>query len=278
MLSVADRLIEVRRDRRAGWASDDEHEHRTVTLSVRSKSCGCDDRGDAPDDVTTSDCACESVRPIGTVGQLREFLSSARRSNVDVSSTARRGFDRATGTRSASDGEVVQLVELAAMYHSVDALTAQLRTQQKLGVGIVDTTPTVDRAGLLRCWSSGTTRPELIRHGRVTIGVAAESIDIVFGDARPTIRDVRSFHLSVDGAIVTDADDLEHVLDDDATAALCRLAPEATGFRVRRVPEVLAWAGLRATLESTLEDALNAGRGARVGLRSPEHARQLSDR
>ena len=103
------------------------------------------------------------------------------------------------------------------------------------------------------------------------IRFAGDRLGVWFADDRDPIDDIRSFELGIDGAVVVDAAGTEHVLDADATDAICSVAPDTTAWRVRRVPEILVWAELVDALESALDAAHESGATPRIRLGDERH-------
>lgn len=213
----------------------------------------------------------ESSHTLGSIRMLRELPEALRRHGVDLPAAVASSLDQLVAAEGPFAGSTLDLVELVALQDVVREFADQVRTSGATGVGLVETSPTVQRSGLLRSWTGAGQRLELARRGTATVRFVAGRMSVLYADDRSPIVDVRSFELGIDGAVVTDPTGTEHVLDADATDALCAVAPEATAWRVRRVPEILVWAELLAGLQSACDAVRGSGRFARVHLGDERH-------
>ena len=213
----------------------------------------------------------ESSHTLGSIRMLRELPEALRRHDVDVPDTVAASLQQLVMAEGSFDGCSLDLVELTALHGTVRSFADRVRTSGATGVGLVETSPTVHRTGLLRSWTGAGQRLELARRGTATVRFVSGRLSVLYADDRTPIIDVRSFELGIDGAVVVDACGNEHLLDTEATDAMCAVAPEATAWRVRRVPEILVWAELLAGLQSACDAVRASGRRARVHLGDERH-------
>ncbi|MFK8024397.1 MAG: hypothetical protein AB8G26_10595 [Ilumatobacter sp.] len=209
----------------------------------------------------------ESPFGLGRLSQLRAFQRAATAAGLADDPDAAL-LDRLT--RSAPSGAPAHFDtdELDRLIGVVDRVLGTIRSAHGLGTALVDSSPTIQRTGLLRSWSSTERRAVLARRRHIAVHLDDGRIDVVDLESDEAIVfDVVSFEVGVHGATVTDGEGREHVLDDVATDALCAVAPEASGWRVRVVPEVLVFAELKAGLEVAADASSFASAPARVHVR-----------
>lgn len=204
--------------------------------------------------------AWESTFSLGTIRSLRELRHAV--TAAGLSTTTGFGVLDRLVRDVALVGERFGARDIAALRSLLAEFTDQLREAGRTGVALVESSPTVRRTGLLRAWPAEPQSTELASRGTVTVRFSGDRLGVWFADDRAPIEDVRSFELGIEGAIIVDADGVEHVLDADASQALCAVAPEATAWRVRRVPEVLVWADVSAALEQAAESIAHSGNDA----------------
>ncbi len=258
-------LIELNQQlrRTVDRSAPDEPERTLVALAIEASIT------DRPSGRLTAATADEehpdadSAEPLGTLGAVRDLRIEMQRADLRLTNHAKRGIDKIERSR-AADPAVVTLAELIAVQDAVDRMSELMRSSGRHGVALVDTSPSVGRLGLLTSWSGSASRPELLRTSSTAVGVVEGVMSIDFLDRRPSIVDVQEFQLTVDGALVRDGAGELHALAGDATQMLFDLAPDSTGWRVRRVPEVLVWADMRAAIQTVVQDALLMGCGALV--------------
>jgi len=158
----------------------------------------------------------------------------------------------------------LDLEQLTALYELVRSLLRVEREAGVTGLALIETSPTVRRRGLLRSWATHSDTTDVAGRGQAVVRFTGDSLDLERGECHPTIVGLRSFGLGIDGAVVEDAEGQVHVLDEDATNALCDLADGATSWRSRTVPSALVWAGLLEGLEGACDAMRSARRRARV--------------
>lgn len=161
----------------------------------------------------------------------------------------------------------VSPMELERFRRAVASYVSGLRAASEMAVALIDASPNVQRTGLLDAWSPAEMPAEVASRGSAIIGFVGSELTLRFADDdRQTIKDIQSCEVGIDGAVVTDGDGERHVLDDDATDAVCSVVPHATSWRVRRVPEVLVWADLVAALELAAQEATLSQQQVKVRL------------
>ncbi|MEM1332922.1 MAG: hypothetical protein AAGG08_05635 [Actinomycetota bacterium] len=212
----------------------------------------------------------ESSFSLGSVSSLRELARTIRRLEIPASPDGEAVLSQLVsgGTRGGARIDRSQLVAFRSLMSEV---ADRLRTVGTIGVGLVESSPTIRRTGLLRSWPAEIAEGELASRGTVTVRFSGGRLGVWFADDRDPIEDVREFEFGIDGARVVDAMGVEHVHDRDATDALNAVAPEATAWRVRAVPEVLVWANLLQSLEALGECMKRHGRPAVIHLGDVRH-------
>lgn len=211
----------------------------------------------------------ESSFTIGTAATLRHLRDAVRQHDLQRSPEAEELLGRLI--RGGADGAPVARHEVATLRSMVSGLVDHVRAAGTAGVALVEFSPTVQRTGLLRSWPIGIAEAELSSRGTATVRFSGGRLGLWFADDRDPIEQIHSFELGALGGIVIDGAGEEHLVDVDATAALCGVAPEATAWRVRTVPEVLVWANVSAALETAVDEMERTGSDASIRLGDLRH-------
>lgn len=163
----------------------------------------------------------------------------------------------------------------AHVVHDLERLADAVRRRERLGFGLVDTTPGAQRIGLARAW------PEW---GGDELLAACDGVEVHYRPAHGLVLQLGATDDSVigssDSIVVEQATSDGHEwtvsgpagdrrLDHRAGRPLAWLVPNATGWRVRRVPEVVTWARTFTRLRSALEFATAQGRPVTLTTRRP---------
>ena len=192
----------------------------------------------------------------GMTPAIAELLDEFARCTEPLSAEAWRALEELRSMRTDADACAVSVDELIELRNAVDRLCASTATADRVGVGLVDTSPAERRTGLLRAWTGSSARPRLACSRGATVGVVGGAVQVQFADARRPAVEISECQVGIDGALVRDSDGGEHLLPAAETEALCELVPESTRWKVLRIPEVLAWAPLRTALHVAVEDSV----------------------
>lgn len=163
--------------------------------------------------------------------------------------------------------------ELERYRLAVVAYVAMVRAAGTTAVALVDTSPTVERTGLVRAWAESMMTSEIVGRGTVVVGFSCNKLMLRFADdTRHSINDIRSYSIGAEGAVVVDGEGNSHVLDDDATDAIAALAPDVSSWRARQVPEVLVWAEFMDALNSATSESVLLDTPVSIQLGDERHA------
>lgn len=220
----------------------------------------------------------ETSHSLGSVASLRRLDTDLHAAGITVPSEVRRAWDRLVAPTGTNDGWV-DLSELDLIGDVVGAFGDHVRSRCTTALGLVETSPTVKRTGLLRAWSTADLdTTELVERNGASVRLDDGRLTLAHDGGRSAIVGIREFSLGVDGAVVTDATGRTWSTDEAGTDALCAVAPEATAWRVRTVPEILVHADLIAALESASAAVRRCGRSARIVLGDARHTALVAPR
>lgn len=196
----------------------------------------------------------QSLYFIGTVQSITALEAAISRSDIKTNSEARKILNRLRGA--AADDACSHLItadQIDTTREFVREYLAHVRANGDEGIGVVESSPTARRTGLLASWASEPSPVELASSGSASVWIDGLELMLRYSDGSESVSDVCSFQLGIDGGIVTDGAGHDHALGKDATNALGALTAGATAWRKRSVPGVLVWANVLAGLEAALD-------------------------
>jgi hypothetical protein len=184
-----------------------------------------------------------------------------------------RRFERLMRYHRREDGDVViPPTGLADCRAALSQLAELVRTRNEQGFGLIDLTPGAARVGLAKAWSSW---------GTDEIVAAAEGLEVILQPStglhvRVTTSDGSTTALGpIDHVEFTGERCSIHSESDAVTVsisqarALSWLVPGSTGWRIRRIPETVAWAKTFAGLDECLTEAIRLHAPVRLTSRRP---------
>jgi hypothetical protein len=201
--------------------------------------------------------------PLSSLERLVDFAEAASPSLF--SKRCARGFATGDDVVFGPDVHAHVVVDL-------ERLAAAVRRRDATGIGLVDTTPGSQRVGLARAWPAW---------GSDELLAACEGVEVHYRPATGLVletgpADLRGADRGIDVAgpieraicdgerwTITCGGEGRH-LDHRAGRPLAWLVPNSTGWRVRRVPEVVTWARTFHRLRSAFEFATAHGRAVRL--------------
>lgn len=196
----------------------------------------------------------QSLFFIGTVHSITALEAAIGRSDIKGNVEAQKILSRLRGA--ASDDASSHLItadQIDATREFVREYLAHVRTNGDEAIGVVESSPTARRTGLLASWASEPEPVELASSGSASVWIEGLELILRHDDDTETISDICSFQLGIDGGVITDGAGNAHALGEDATTVLGDLTAGATAWRKRPVPGVLVWANVLAGLEATLD-------------------------
>jgi hypothetical protein len=169
------------------------------------------------------------------------------------------------------DDAVASVEELAALADELSLLHEQVVDEDRTGLGIVDRTPGAQREGLAAAWPE-CVRREVVAGDRELQVLTDPSNElravVVTGDHAGQELHLGDVEFGDDGVVVSGRlGALE--LPISRARPLAWLVPGATAWRVREIPEVLAWARTLTGLPECLADAAARRRPIRFTARRP---------
>lgn len=169
------------------------------------------------------------------------------------------------------DDLVLSPVAQATTVEDLGRLADRIRTRDATGYGIVDLTPGADRVGLVKAWPAC---------GRDAVVAADDQTEIRFevdkGLVLATRTNAGGCDMGVIEEVVAQIAGFQ-VSGPDGTFSvpavrarpLAWLAPRSTAWRVRRIPEILAWARTLAGVEKATGFAAENGLDLRLTRHRP---------
>lgn len=207
----------------------------------------------------------QSLYFMGTVQSITSLEAAISRSDIKSNPEAQKILSRLRGA--ASDDASSHLItadQIDTTREFVREYLAHLRANGNEGIGVVESSPTACRTGLLASWASEPSPVELASSESASVWIDGVELTLRYSDGTEPVIDVCSFQLGIDGGIITDGAGNDYALGEDATNALGDLTAGATAWRKRLVPEVLVWANVLAGLEATLDALPNREQSAMV--------------
>lgn len=203
---------------------------------------------------------------LGSVRLLADFASAVHSASIELTDQVADLLTRLCSSpgstrRAHSD---VDGRDLTLMQQLVRDVIRVEREAGLTGLALIETSPTSQRRGLLRSWPVDSCAGTVSSCGSATVHFEDSHLVLEYSDERANIVGLQSFSLGIEGALVEDADGCSHLLDRDATEALCDVADGVTAWRVRTVPAALVWAPLLEGVESALVEVCSTGRPARI--------------
>lgn len=156
---------------------------------------------------------------------------------------------------------------LADLAVEIAQLRDLIRTRDRLGFGFVDVSPGRQRVGLARAWSTQA-GPELMAVDEsLAVEMRPESGLVVHAESE-TLSNVDEVTFTRQAVIVRTPNE-EAAFDFERARPLGWLMPGVAAWRVRQIPEVIAWARSFAAFDECLPQAAALGAELRLTTKYP---------